>query len=101
MKFISFAITPVEKAAEVAAASDKVWAKEPKGREASYLLLCVPQFNVPQNSLVGVTITEADSADQIAARAYPQMLAGATVHVIPVLELPVAGSAKTEKKYRG
>jgi len=103
MKFMSLVVEPVEKAAEVSAAADKVWANVPKGSrpEAIYVMLCVPQFDVPPNSLVAFSIGEADSADGIAARAYPQMLAGATIHVIPLLEVPVAGSAKAEKKYRG
>jgi hypothetical protein len=29
------------------------------------------------------------------------MLAGATVNIIPLLEVPVAGAAKLEKKYKG
>jgi hypothetical protein len=102
MKFMTLNIYPVEKAAEVAAASDKGWANEPKGSrpEASYVMICVPQFEVPPNSLVAFTISESDSAEKIAARVYPEMLAGATIRVIPLLEVPMAGGAKAEKKYR-
>jgi hypothetical protein len=94
---------PVEKAADVGAASDKGWANWPRESrpEASYVLLCVPQFNVPPNSLVAFTISEADSAEKIAARVYPQMVAGGTLHVIPLMEVPIGGGAKMEKKYRG
>jgi len=102
MKFMTLSIFPVEKTAEVAAASDKVWADEPRESRpaASHVLLCVP-FEVPTNSMVSVIISESDSAEKIAARVYPLMLAGATVHVIPLLEVPIAGGAKAEKKYKG
>jgi len=101
MKFLSLVVYPVEKTAEVAAASDKVWANVPRERrpEGSYILMSVP-FDVPANSLVSVSISEDDNAEAIAARVYPIMLAGATVNIIPLLEVPVGGGVKTEKKYR-
>jgi hypothetical protein len=101
MKFMSLVVYPVEKTAEVAAATDKVWAKQPKARrpEGSYVLMCVP-FDVPPNSLVSVSISESDSAEAMAARVYPIMLAGATVNIIPLLEVAAAASVKAEKKYR-
>jgi hypothetical protein len=104
MKFMTLIVEPTEKIAEIGAASDKVWTNVPKGNrpEFSYVMLCVPQLDVPPNSLVAFGISEADSADEIAARTYPLMLAGATaVRTIPLLEVPVAGAAKAEKKYRG
>ena len=103
MKFMHFTIFPVEKGADVAAVSDKVWANVPqKNRpEANYLMLCIPQFNIPPNSLVVSTITEDDSAEAIAARVYPLSLAGATIHSVPLLDMPIVAGAKTEKKYRG
>jgi hypothetical protein len=102
MKFMAMYSYPIEKTAEVAAATDKVSANQPReGRpESSYVLLCVP-FNVPPNSLVNVAIYESDSAERMAARVYPIMLAGATVNIIPLLEVAAAASAKAEKKYRG
>jgi hypothetical protein len=102
MKFMSLVVYPVEKTAEVAAATDKVWANQPKALrpEGSYVLMCVP-FDVPPNSLVSVTISESDSAERMAARVYPVMLAGATVNIIPLLEVPVGGGAKAERKYKG
>jgi hypothetical protein len=102
MKFMSLVVYPVEKAAEVVAASDKVWASQPRESrpESIYVLMCVP-FDVPPNSLVSVTISESDSAETMAARVYPVMLAGATVNIIPLLEVPVTGGVKAEKKYKG
>ncbi|OGO00814.1 MAG: hypothetical protein A2Y59_04245 [Chloroflexi bacterium RBG_13_52_14] len=101
MKFMTLSVYPVEKTAEVAAASDKVWANQPRESrpDAAYVMMCVP-FDTPPNSMVSVMINESDSAERIAARVYPIMLAGATVHVIPLLEVPIAGGAKAEKKYR-
>jgi len=104
MKFMTLVIEPVEKVAEISAASDKVWASVPRGdrQGVSYVMLGVPQFDVPPNSLVAFGIGEAENVEVIAARTYPLLLAGATaVHVIPVLEVPVTGAAKAEKKYRG
>ena len=102
MKFMTMIVYPVEKAAEVSAASDKGWASVPQERraESSYVLMSVP-LDVPPNSLVAFSIGESDSAEAMAARAYPVMLAGATVNIIPLLEVPVAGAAKLEKKYKG
>jgi len=101
MKFMSLTIYPVEKAAEIAAATDKVWGKEPKERrpESIYVLMSVP-FDVPPNSQVGFLIEESDSVEAMAARAYPIMLAGGMVHIIPLLEVPMAGAAKVEKKLK-
>jgi len=102
MKFMSLVVYPVEKTAEIAVATDKVWTSQPRERrpESSYVLMCVP-FDIPPNSLVSVTISESDSAETIAARVYPIMLAGATVNIIPLLDVPVTGGVKAEKKYRG
>jgi hypothetical protein len=103
MKFMTLSVFPVEKTAEVSAAADKVWANVPKESRAQviYTMLCVPQFEVPPNSLVAFTISESDSAEKSAAIVYPQMVAGATLHVIPLLEVPIVGAAKAEKKYKG
>ncbi len=104
MKFMSLVVEPVEKVAEVSAAADKVWANVPKERrpETHYVMLCVPQFDIPPNSVIAFTIFEDESADAIAARSYPFMVAGATaVNTIPLLEVPVVGSVKAEKKYKG
>jgi hypothetical protein len=103
MKFMSISIYPVDKTAEVAAAADKVWANQPRESRPmiNCALLCVPQFDVPPNSFVGVAISESDSAEKMAARIYPIMLAGATIHIVPLLEVPIGGGAKAEKKYGG
>jgi hypothetical protein len=103
MKFMTLVIEPTEKIADIGAASDKAMANVPKGKRAEciYVMMCVPQLNIPPNSIVAFAIAESDTADEIAARNYPVMLAGAAVHTIPLLEVPVTGAAKAEKKYRG
>lgn len=102
MKFMRMTVAPADRVAEIGAASDKGWASVPRERrpEAIYTLMCVP-FDVPPNSIVTVTIEESDSAEAMVARAYPLIQAGGTVNIIPVLEVPIAGAAKTEKKYKG
>jgi len=104
MKFMTLSIWPVDKTVEVSAASDKVWAKQPKERRegaTTYVLMCVPSFNIPPNSFVSVSIGEGDSIEEMAANIYPIGLAGADIQIIPLLEVPVGGSVKAEKKYRG
>ncbi len=100
MKFMSFTMFDVAKAAEVAAAGDTV--SNTPGRKvlAQYLCEAIPFPGVPPNTIVVVAITEAESNEAISAAMYPVMLAGATVHMVPVLEMPVGGAAETEKQYR-
>jgi len=101
MKFLILSSWPVEKAAEVAAASDKALANAPRERRTpGYMPLCaLPE--VPPDSMVSISISESDSAEEMAARLYPIMLAGASFNIIPLLEVPAGGAAKAEKKYRG
>jgi len=91
------------KTAEIAAASDKIWASPPPGIKplASYVCLGMPFPGIPPNSLVTVGIGEAESDEALAAVTYPLMLAGATIHRVPILEVPIGGGVEAEKKYRG
>jgi hypothetical protein len=101
MKFISFVMFDAAKAPEVAQAADKA-AKTP-GRKvlAQYMCLGLAFPGVlPQGALLAISIVEAESNEAIAAAQYPLALAGATVWSVPVLEMPVAGAATEEKKYR-
>ena len=95
---MNMTIYPAEGAAEVAAASDGVWANQPRERRpvSSYVLMSVP-FDVPPNSLVSVTISESDSAERMAASVYPLILAGATVNVVPLSEVPVTDGVKGKR----
>ena len=102
MKFMMFTYIPREKLAEVSAASDRLVAKTPKEKRTGgpyYLLMCHPH-EVPADCAVTVTTFESDSVEEIAANVYPMELAGASIQVIPVLEVHPGTSAKTEKKYR-
>ena len=105
MKFLLFTMWDAAKTAEVAQAADKVWASPPPGVKmlASYVCqgILFPGVLLPQNTLVGVGIIEADTNEALAAAAYPVVLAGASLWHVPVLELPVASAAEVEEKYRG
>lgn len=102
MKFLMFAMMDVAKAAEFAQASDKVWASPPPGIKmlADYVCLGISFPGAPPNTVVGISIVEAESAEALTAVTYPMALAGASLWNVPVLEMPVAGAAELEKKMR-
>lgn len=103
MKFLQFGMFDVAKAADLAAASDKVWASPPPGVKmlADYVCIGLAFPGHPPNTVVGVSVIEAESAEALTAVIYPLGLAGASVWNVPVQELPVAGVAELEKKLRG
>ena len=102
MKFLNFAMFDIAKAADVSQASDKFWAKPPPGIKmlADYVCLGMPFSGAPPNTVVGIGVMEAESAEALTAVSYSLGLAGASVWNVPVMELPVGGAAKLEKKYR-
>ena len=100
MKFITFYMFDVAKAAEVAQAGDKV-AKTPGQKIlAQYVCEGLAFPGQPPNTIVNIAIGEVESNEALAAAQYPVALAGATVWSVPVLEMPVGGGAAEEKKYR-
>ena len=103
MKFLTINVTDIANIPAVAQAADKVWASPPPGIkvEAHYMCLGTPFPGVPPNTMVSFSITEAESAEAIAAVSYPMMLAGSTIYRVPILEMPVGAITKEEKKYRG
>jgi hypothetical protein len=102
MKFMTFVTYDAAKVAEIAAAADKIMAKPPKGYKVLSNYACMsPPFPVPPNTTVSVTITEFENAEAMAAVTYPLLLAGATIHRVPLMEVPVGAAVKTEKKLRG
>jgi len=104
MKFLTLSTWPLEKTAEVSAASDKAAARLPKElrRGSNYILMCIPVgLNVTPGSMVSVSISESDSVEDMAASLYPFELAGGSAQIIPLLEVPMGGSTKADKKYRG
>ena len=98
MKFISFSMHSVAKVAEVAQASDKVANTPGQKILAKYTCLGIPFDGVPPNSMVTITIHEAESHEAIAAYGFPMMLAGSTMWAVPVVEMPVGSVAAEVKK---
>jgi len=103
MKFVRFSVVDVAKMAETTKASDKVWASPPSGvkMDAFYACMGLAFPDQPPNTIVSISIVEADSAESLAAISYPPMQAGATIWAVPVIDVPVGGTAEAEKKYRG
>jgi len=103
MKFLTINVMEVANIPAVVQAADKVFASPPPGIkvEASYMCLGMPFPGIPPNTMVGISITEAESAEALATVSYPLMLAGSTIYRVPILEIPVGAGAKAEKKYRG
>ncbi len=103
MKLLRFAMMDVNKAAEVAQASDKVAASLPAGIKilASYACQGIAFPGVPAHAVVAIQVIEAENNEAISASSWPLELAGAWIWDVPVLELPVAGAAEVEKKIRG
>ena len=100
MKFITFNMFDVAKAVEIAQAADKVVKTPGQKTLAQYVCLGLAFPGVPPNTMVTITIGEVESNEAMGAVHYPLELAGATVWSVPVLEMPVAGAAAEEKKYR-
>jgi hypothetical protein len=101
MKFMTFITYDAAKVAEISAVADKMMAKPPKGYNVLSNYACMsPPFPVPPNTLVSVSITDFDNAEALAAVTYPLQLAGATIHRVPLMEVPVGAAVKTERKYR-
>jgi hypothetical protein len=98
MKFISFSMHTVAKVAEVAQASDKVAHTPGQKVLAKYTCLGKPFDGVPPNTMVTITIHEAESHEAIAAYGFPMMLAGSTMWAVPVVEMPVGSVAAEVKK---
>ena len=103
MKFLVFNMFDVDKTAEMSAISDKIQANPPPGIKAlaAYTCLGIPFPGFPPNTLLSISVAEAESSEAIAAETYPAALAGATVWCVPVLEMPLGAVAEDEKKYRG
>ncbi len=103
MKFLRFHMMDWTKAAEVAKISDKTWASPPPGDKllASYACLGIPFPGAPANTIISITIHEAESTEALGATAYPLALAGVSVWNVPVMEVPVPGATEVERKMRG
>ena len=86
------------KAGEVGPTSDKVWASPPPGVKmlGRYICLGLPFPGFSPNTVISVDVIEAENAEAMAAVAYPQMLVGASIWYVPVLEMPTADVGKLE-----
>jgi hypothetical protein len=95
MKFLSFSMVDVAKAADIAQVSDKVWASPPPGIKALAAYTCqgIAFSGQPPNTLLTISVIEAESNEAMAEVDYPMALAGTNSWNVPVLELPVGGSA--------
>jgi len=100
MKFMTFVMYDVAKAAEVAQASDK--ASKVPGQKLLALYSCVgkPFDGVPPNTIVAISVREAENGEALATALYTLALAGATAWAVPVIEMPVGAAAAEEKKLR-
>ena len=98
MKFITFNMVDMAKIAEIAQASDKVANTPGQKVLAKYTCLGKPFDGVPPNTMVTITIHEAESHEAVAAYGFPMALAGATIWAVPVVEMPAGGVAAEVKK---
>jgi len=101
MKFLGFTMYDVDKTADVAAASDKVAGTPGMEIMSAYVCMGIPFPGFPDNTLLSISVVDAESSEAMAAAAYPVALAGATVWHVPVLEVAAGTSAEVEKKYKG
>jgi len=100
MKFLTFVMYDVAKAADMAAVADKMANIPGTKLLTQYVCQALAFPNQPLNTLVAVGVREADSNEAISASIYPLAVAGATVWCVPVQEVAVGAGAETEKKYR-
>ncbi len=104
MKFVMIVMSDVSKTAEVAEAFDKVWTTPHSGIEMLAGYVCQGGFpfpGVPANTVVTIQIIEAEANEAIAEVQWPVALAGASIHCVPLLELPLPGASEIEKRMRG
>jgi hypothetical protein len=103
MRFLRFLMMDTNKAEKLVQVSDKIWASPPPGVEllSNYACLGIAFPGQSPDTIVSVSMVEADSAEAIAATSYPLTLAGASMWVVPALEVPAGGATEVEKKARG
>jgi hypothetical protein len=100
MKFLTFVTYDVAKAADMAQAGDKV-AKIP-GQKMLTTYICggKPFDGLAPNTMVAITVREAETMEALAAAMYTYLVLGATVWSVPVLEFTPGNLAEEEKKFR-
>lgn len=104
MKFLSLTTYNIDKLAEVAKAADKLAANPPAGYKILSMYSCqanpFPGTELPQGTMVTVSIIECDSAESMAAASLEMTLAGATVNRIPVMEITTGDAEGTVEKLK-
>ena len=100
MKFLTFSMYDIAKAAEVMQAADKAQKMPGQKTLTAYACLGIPFPGFPPNSLLGIGIRDADTSEALASVLYTLTVAGATSWAVPVMEVPVGGLAAEEKKLR-
>jgi hypothetical protein len=103
MKILTISVFEPSKAAEISKVSDKVLPNTPGYKPlAMYVCLGNPfPAEIPPNSMVSITIAEVENENALAAVNYPLVLAGMSIHRVPILEMKSGKVAETEKKLRG
>ncbi len=100
MKFLIFSLFDPTKVAELAQVIDKA-AKTPGQKTvAQYVCQGMAFSGIPPDTMLGISVVEAESNEALAATQYPMDLAGISTWAVPVLEVPVGGVVTEEKKYR-
>ena len=103
MKMLSIAVYDPSKLGEISKVTDKVHTNTPGYKPlAMYVCLGNPfPGEIPPNSMVSITIAEVENENALAAVNYPLVLAGMSIHRVPILEMKSGKVAETEKKLRG
>ena len=99
MRFLTYVVFPLDKAAELAKLGDETTTNPPEGYKTLAKYNCLsnpfPGVQLPQGTTVVVSICECDNEQAMAATNLPLMFAGATVHRIPILEIESGQASKT------
>jgi len=100
MKFLTIVTIAVDKMPNLASVADKV-SKIP-GRKVLTQYTCLTPFpGALPNTLTTIGVVEAENNEALSAAYYPIMLVGASVQLIPVLEIAVGQAATVERQFRG
>jgi len=101
MKFLCFVIADFDKAAEMSQASDKLWANPPAGVKMLALYSCFgspPGVLLPPHSFLAVCVMEAENVEVLFSASAPALNAGGSVYYVPVVDVPVTGSAEAVER---
>ncbi len=100
MKFLTFVTYDVAKAGELAQAGDKVARIPGQKMLATYICGGKPFDGLAPNTMVAITVREAETIEALAGALYTYMLLGATAWAVPVLEITPGKMTQAEKKLR-